>query len=173
MAGLGTGGRRSLELLANILGAVVNLMAAFLEVLGVVPPGRRRAKSAPTLPEGTILNVVAALKADEDAAAHLPRGWRGFYSSLIDEASPDLIATVPTGAPLQLIPAPGRSGRHKPIPVVIEQADRSTIRIGDLARRPYHGDGIDLGRVLSWFAKRERTLLDGNAAVIFVAVCDL
>jgi hypothetical protein len=27
--------------------------------------------------------------------------------------------------------------------------------------------------VLSWFAKRERTLLDGNAAVIFVAVCDL
>jgi hypothetical protein len=45
--------------------------------------------------------------------------------------------------------------------------------IGDLARRLYHGDGIDLGRVLSWFAKRERTLPDGNAAVIFVAVCDL
>lgn len=162
-----------MELLANILGAVVNWMAAFLEVLGVLPPGRRRAKSVPALPDGTILNVVAALKADEDAAAHLPRGWRGFYSSLIDEASPEIVATVPIGAPLQLIPVPGRSGRHKPIPVAIGQADRSTTRIGDLARRPYHGDGIDLGRVLSWFAKRERTLLDGNAAVIFVAVCDL
>ncbi len=159
-----------MELLANILGAIGNLLLALLEAFAWLFPWRRRAKAAAELPKGTILNIVAALKADEDAAKHLPKGWRGFYSGL-DEALPDIIGTVPIGAPLQLVLDPEGSRRQEPILVAL--AERSTTRIGYLPRRRHYGDSIDLGRVLCWFAKRERTLLDRNAAVVFVAVCDL
>ena len=158
-----------MELLANIFGAIGNMLLALLEAFAWLFPWRRRAKAAPGLPEGTILNIVAALKPDKDAAKHLPKGWRGFYAGL-DEALPDITGTMPTGAPLQLTLDPERSRRQEPILVAL--ADRSTSRIGYLPRRRHYGDSIDLGRVLCWFAKRERTLLDRNAAVVFVAVYD-
>jgi hypothetical protein len=159
-----------LELLANILGAIANLMIAALEALGLYPWGRR-AKAAPAaLPEDTIPKVVAALQADEDAAAHLPRGWQGFYSGLIDETAPDIVATVPIGAPLQLVVDRKGSRRQQAYPVAVELPDRSAARIGRLERRSYYGDSIDIGEARCWFAKHERTLLNRNAAVVFVAV---
>ena len=159
-----------MELLANILGAIANLMIAALEALGLYP-WRRRAKAAPAaLPEDAIPKVVAALKADEDAAAHLPKGWQGFYSGLIDEALPDIVAKVPIGAPLQLIVDRKSSGRRQPYPVAVELPDRSAARIGCLERRSYYGDSIDLGEAQCWFAKHDRALLNRNAAVVFVAV---
>jgi hypothetical protein len=77
--------RRPLELLANILGAIGNMLLALVEAFAWMFPWRRRAKAAPELPEGTIQDIVAALKADKDVAAHLPKGWRGFHAGL-DEA---------------------------------------------------------------------------------------
>ena len=160
----GTGGRRSLEVLANILQSVVNFIGTALEVLCLVPCWRRRPTTAPVLPEDAAHKVIEALKADEGAARHLPEGWRGFYSNLVDEASQDIVARVPTGARLRLILG------HEPYPVEVELADRPTARIGHLPRHHHFGDSIDRGQALCWFARRERMLLGGNASLVFVAL---
>lgn len=153
-----------MEVLANTLGAIVNLMITALEALGLVLPWRRRPKVAPTLPDDAALTVVEALKADKDAAPLLPKGWRGFYSNLVDEPSQDIVARVPIGAPLKLILD------REPYPVEVELADRSTARIGYLPRHHHYGDSIDRSQALCWFAKRERTLLNSNATLVFVAL---
>lgn len=121
-----------MELLVNILGAVGNMLLALVEAFAWLFPWRRRAKAAPELPEGTILDIVATLNADKDAATHLPKGWRGFYAGL-DEALPDILGTVPIGALLKLIADPDGSRRQEPIPIVL--ADRPAARIGYLPRR--------------------------------------
>ena len=154
-----------MEVLANILQWLVNLISAVLEVFAVVPRWRRRPTTAPTLPEDTAHKIVEALRADEDAGRHLPEGWRGFYANLVDEPSQDIAARVPIGAPLKLIPG------QEPYPVDVELADRSTARIGSLPRHHHFDDNIDRGQALCWFAKRERKLLGGgNASLVFVAL---
>jgi hypothetical protein len=50
------------------------------------------------LPSNVIFANIAALKAEKDPAAALPRGWRSFQSRLSRQAGPALIAEATIGS---------------------------------------------------------------------------
>jgi hypothetical protein len=158
-----------LEVIATIVWETV---AWFAEAL--FWPARR--KETPTtrepraLPDGRAALIVAALKAGDDAAAHLPKGWRGFQSTIVDDPSPKAGDTVPLGAELLLVL------RHEPVGemasyAVVAPHHGSTVPLGTLIDQQLDRS-IELGRVRCWLAERRQALRSPNAVVLFIAVYD-
>jgi hypothetical protein len=126
----------------------------------------------PSLSQDTLRDIVTALKADEDAAAHLPSGWRGYYVGISDEPSPDAADRVTIGSEVRLMPEPIHPGREEAVRVVANLADRSTVQLGYLGEGHELGHSIELGRVRGWFAGHARTVTNPAAAMIFAAEYD-
>lgn len=168
----------------NVVGLVFQLVLGFVGWLfrPVVRalrngPGVDRPLTVPTgiklreLPPDARDGILAALQTDKEAAAALPRGWRGFYSSISSDS--EAIGDLPPGTEIRLIPEPDNSDREDAVRAETDLPDRSTLRIGHLRRGHELGRSIAHGRVHCWFASRRRTLrAEGWEAVFFVAVYD-
>jgi hypothetical protein len=120
-----------------------------------LPPGP--VKSA-ALPPGVAEVIVAALKAGQDPAAALPRGWRSFTAGLTSQAEPEVVARMPIGADLQLA------------------IEGDYVRVDGLGHLPPDEElerALQRGWVRCWLADRRPTsrYADG-AALLFVAVYD-
>jgi hypothetical protein len=161
------------EVIATI---VVETVAWFAKVLfwpsrrPETPDASATARKLKALPADTILRIVSALTAGDDAAAHLPNGWRGFHSIIVDDPSPKAGDTVPVGAELLLVP------RHEPVGemasyAVVAPLHGSTVLLGTFTDQALDRS-IELGRVRCWLADRRQTLRSPNAVVLFVAVYD-
>jgi hypothetical protein len=123
------------------------------------------------LPPDALVGVLAALQADKEAAGALPRGWRGFYSSISSDS--EAIADLPPGAAIRLILELDNPDREDAVRAEADLPDRSTVRIGHLRRGHELDRSIVHGRVRCWFASRRRTLrAEGWETVIFIAVYD-
>jgi hypothetical protein len=142
------------------------MLTALFEMLGALLDGlipwRRRLPAGPiksaTLPPGVADAIVAALKAGQDPAAALPRGWRGFTAGLIIQDEPQVVARVPVGADLPLA------------------IDRSYVRVDGLGHLPLDEElepALQRGWVRCWLASRRSTSrYPDGAALVFVAVYD-
>ena len=161
------------EVIATV---VVETVAWFAKVLfwpsrrPETPDASATARKLKALPPDTILRIVSALTAGDDAAAHLPNGWRGFHSIIVDDPSPKAGDTVPVGAELLLVL------RHEPVGemasyAVVAPLHGSTVPLGTFTDQALDRS-IDLGRVRCWLAERRQTLRSPNAVVLFVAVYD-
>ena len=169
-----------LELAFNLVGTVVEL--AIDLTMALFRPHRRRAKrqagdaagqpaQPPALPEGTLFGVAIALRDGEaDATACLPGGWRGYYTGIADDPSPDDRAAA--GDEVRLVPEADHEERQEAVRVEVVLPDGSAAPIGNLSPGHDLGRSLELGRVRCWFAGRKRTLRTPNAAVILVAVHD-
>jgi hypothetical protein len=169
-----------LELLYNLVGAFFELLfrllaASFAPLRGrVTSPGTDilPREISLSLPQGTLHDIASALKADEDAAAHLPRHWRGYYIGLCDEPLPEAADRVPIGSEVRLVSEPINPGRQDAVRVVAHLPDRSTVQLGYLGDDHQLGESVELGRVRSWFAGRMRTVVRPATAMIFAAEYD-
>ena len=134
------------------------LIAGLLQrlVLGKrLPPGP--VKSA-ALPPGVAEAIAAALKAGQDPAAALPRGWRGFTTGLTRQFELEEVGRMAIGADLQLA------------------IEGDYVRVDGLGYLPPDEDleyALTRGRVRCWLADRRPTsrYADG-AALLFIAVYD-
>jgi len=122
------------------------------------------------LPPGTEPRIIAALTAGDDAAGHLPNGWRGFHSGIVDIPSPKPGDTVAVGTELFIVPRPDHVGEMQSYEVVAPLRG-SMVPLGTLTNQDLDRS-IKLGRVRCWLAGRKQTLRDASAAMIFVAVYD-
>jgi hypothetical protein len=151
------------------------VFSALFEVVGEVIVGllwrlvpRRGLPAGPvksaTLPSDVTEAVVAALKAGEDPAASLPKGWRSFRTGLAGQDEPEVIARMPIGADLQLAIEPDHVG------------DRDRVRVERLGYLPPDEElepALMRGWVRCWLADRRPTERYADGAVIlFVAVYD-
>ncbi|SEP35648.1 hypothetical protein SAMN02990966_05307 [Rhodospirillales bacterium URHD0017] len=128
------------------------------------------ARKLKALPPDTVLRIVGALTAGDDAAGHLPKGWRGFHSIIVDDPSPKAGDTVPVGTELVLVL------RHEPVGemasyAVVAPLHGSTVPLGTFTDQALDRS-IGLGRVRCWLAERRQTSRSPNAVVLFIAVYD-
>lgn len=122
-------------------------------------------------PPDALDGILAALQADKEAAAALPRGWRGFYSSISSDS--EGIGDLLPGAEIRLTLEPDNPDREDAVRAEADLSDRTTLRIGYLRRGHELSRSIAHGRTHCWFASRRRTLrAEGWEAVLFVAVYD-
>jgi hypothetical protein len=161
------------EVIATI---VVETVAWFAKALfwpsrpAELPDAAAMARKRKALPPDTILRIVSALTVGDDAAAHLPNGWRGFHSTIIDDPSPKAGDSVPIGTELLLVP------RHEPVGemmsyAVVAPLHGSTVPLGTFIDQALDRS-IELGRVRCWLAERRQTLLSPSAVVLFISVYD-
>lgn len=165
-----------LELLHNLLSALVELLFRLFAPWRQRPP-RHGTDVLPRvvdlgLPQATLENIATALRADEDAAAHLPAGWRGYYIGLSDEPSPDTTDKVPVGSEVRLVSEPIHPGLEDAVRVVADLPDESTVKLGYLGEDHQIGESVERSRVRAWFAGRRRTVISPAAAMIFAAEYD-
>jgi hypothetical protein len=164
------------DLIALVIEVVATIMwetAAWLAKMLFWPARRKEtpvAREPRALPEGRAGLIVAALKAGDDAAAHLPKGWRGFHSIIVDDPSPKAGDTVPVGTELLLVP------RHAPVAemmsyAVVAPLHGSTVPLGTFTDQALDRS-IELGRVRCWLASRRQTSRSPTAVVLFIAVYD-
>jgi hypothetical protein len=164
-----------------VISAFFELCAGILEILlgplfrRLFP--RRKARAGPVeraeLPPSSVQAIVAALKAEEDPARLLPRGWQGFQSGLSRQAEPDLIVKAPIGAELPLAIEPNDRRDKDEVRVSIDLPDRSTASLGHLPADEAFIRALERGLVRCWFAARRPTLRhELGAAIVFVAIYD-
>lgn len=137
--------------------------------------GLDRSKTAPAgikqreLPQDVKIGILAALRADKEAKAALPPGWRGSYSAISSDA--EKIGGLAVGTEIRLVLEPDDPDRDDAVRAEADLPDRSTLRIGHLRRGHELSKSIAYGRVRCWFASRRRTLrAEGWEAVLFIAV---
>ena len=143
-------------------GAVLAVTAA------EVPDAAAMARKLKVLPPDTILRLVSALTSGGDAAAHLPNGWRGFHSIIVDGPSPKAGDTVPVGTELLLVPSDEPVGEMASY-AVVAPLHGSTVPLGTFTDQALDRS-IELGRVRCWLADRRQTLRSPTAVVLFIAV---